>query len=210
MSFFKKNNIYNHIEFYILLTVCLISYIKRQVSLGIFLSCMIIFLLYFHRNPDYKISDLKDNILYSPAQGKILDIRQGNTMTKISIFLSIFDNHTQCIPITCTKVDEIFTYGNFYFAQKIEGSEYNQKLKHILKSKFGNIEIIQYTGFFTRRIYSLSSDRDKLYKIGDKLGYIRFGSRVDIYVPKEIINTIYVKKGIKIDMLQPIMQLKSK
>ena len=210
MSFFKKNNIYNHIEFYVLLSVCLLSYIKRQVSLAIFLSCMIIFLLYFHRNPDYNTLDLKDNILYSPAQGKILDIRQANNMTKISVFLSIFDNHTQCIPIECTKIDEIFTYGNFYFAQKMEGSEYNQKLKHILKTKFGNIEIIQYTGFFTRRIYSLSSDKDTLYKIGDKLGYIRFGSRVDIYVPREIIDTIYIKKGMKINMLQPIMKVKYK
>ena len=208
MLYLKKNNIYNHIEFYILIVVSLIAYIKKQFHLAIFLSFNILFLLYFHRNPHYNTINIQDNILYSPAQGKILDIRNDGYTTKISIFLSIFNNHTQCIPIECMKVDEIFTYGNFYFAHKLEGSNYNQQLKHILKTKFGNIEIIQYTGFFTRRIYSLSSKRDKLYKVGDTLGYIRFGSRVDIYVPKEIIHTIFAKKGMQIDMLEPIMQLK--
>ena len=208
MLYLKNNNIYNHLEFYILITVCLLSFITKKIGLGLFLTFVVIFLLYFHRNPEYRLTNTKDNILYSPAQGKILNIKQGKNATKISIFLSVFDDHTQCIPIECTKVDEIFNYGNFHFAQNIEGSEYNQQLKHILKTKFGNIDIIQYTGFFTRRIYSLSSNQDKIYKIGDKLGYIRFGSRVDIYVPNYIVSEILVKRNMKIEMLSPLLKLK--
>ena len=69
------------------------------------------------------------------------------------------------------------------------------------------MDVIQYTGFLTRRIYSLSSNRDKIYKIGDKLGYIRFGSRVDIIVPNKAISEIVVKKNIKIAMLTPLLKL---
>ena len=108
----------------------------------------------------------------------------------------------------CTKLYEIFKYSKFKFSQNLEKSEYNQQLKHILKTKFGKIDIIQYSGFFARRLYSLSSDRDKLYKTGDKLGYIRFGSRVDIDIPNNIISKILVKKNAKISILCPLVELK--
>jgi phosphatidylserine decarboxylase len=208
MLYLKNNNIYNHLEFYFLITVCLLSFLNKQIFLGIFLSILVLFLLYFHRNIEYDVNNTNDNILYSPAQGKILNIKQSKTFTKISIFLSVFDDHTQCIPIECTKIDEIFDYGNFYFAQNEQGSDYNQQLKHTLKTKFGNIDIVQYTGFFTRRIYSLSSNRDKIYKIGEKLGYIRFGSRVDVIVPNNVISEILVRKNMKISMLTPLIKLK--
>ena len=208
MLYLKNNNIYNHLEFYILITVCLLSFITKKILLAVFLCTVIIFLLYFHRNIEYDTTNTKDNILYSPAQGKILNIKKGRNTTKISIFLSVFDDHTQCIPIECTKVNEIFNYGNFHFAQNEEGSEYNQQLKHILQTKFGYIEIVQYTGFFTRRIYSLSTQQDKTYKVGDKLGYIRFGSRVDVFIPNNIINEILVIKNTKIAMLTPLVKLK--
>jgi phosphatidylserine decarboxylase len=208
MLYLKNNNIYNHLEFYILVIICFLSFIKTKFILSFLLLIIILFLLYFHRNTEHIPINTYDYILYSPAQGKILNITKGKIKTKISIFLSVFDNHTQCIPMQGTKVDEIFKYGYFYFAQNLEGSQYNQQLKHVFKTKFGNIDIIQYTGFFTRRIYSLSSNRDKIYKIGDKLGYIRFGSRVDIDVPNNIVSKILVKKDTKISMLQPLMELK--
>jgi phosphatidylserine decarboxylase len=207
MLYLKNNNIYNHIEFYILVIIWVLSLINKKFLLVLFLSVIILFLLYFHRNFEHRPIDTDDYILYSPAEGKILNIEQGKIKTCITIFLSVFDNHTQCIPIQCTKVDEIFKYGSFYFAQNIEVSEYNQQLKHVLQTKFGNIDIIQYTGFFTRRIYSLSSKRDTIYNVGDKLGYIRFGSRVDIDIPNNIVSKILVKKNTKIAMLQPLIEL---
>ena len=208
MLYLKNNNIYNHIEFYILVIICVLSFINKKFGLVLFLSVIILFLLYFHRNFEHQPIDIDDYILYSPAEGNILNIEQGNIKTRITIFLSAFDNHTQCIPIQCVKVNEIFRYGSFNFAQNLESSEYNQQLKHILKTKFGNIDIIQYSGFFTRRLYSLSSKRDKIYNVGDKLGYIRFGSRIDIDVPNNIISKILVKKNTKTSMLLPLMELK--
>lgn len=208
MFYLKNNNIFNHFEFFILVFICLLSILRKNYYLSFILIIIIYFLLYFHRNPEYNKTEISKDIFYSPAQGKILNIEKENNKIKISIFLSIFDNHTQCIPIQCKKIDEIFKYGNFYFAQNLEGSDYNQQLKHVLKTEYGKIDIIQYTGFFTRRIYSLSSNRDKIYKIGDKLGYIRFGSRVDILIPKEVVSKILVTKNKKIDMLQPLLLLK--
>jgi phosphatidylserine decarboxylase len=205
--YLKNNNIYYHLEFYILLIIWIVSFITKKFSLVLFLSAIILFLLYFHRSFNNEIYTY-DYILYSPAQGKILNIEQGQLNTRITIFLSIFDNHTQCIPMECTKLDEIFKYGKFKFSQNLEKSEYNQQLKHILKTKFGKIDIIQYSGFFARRLYSLSSDRDKLYKTGDKLGYIRFGSRVDIDIPNNIISKILVKKNTKVSILCPLVELK--
>jgi phosphatidylserine decarboxylase len=208
MLYLKNNNIYNHIEFYIVVIIWVLSCITKKFGLVLFLSLIIVFLLYFHRNFEHRTIDIDDYILYSPAEGKILNIEQGKIKTRITIFLSAFDNHTQCIPIECAKVDEIFRYGSFNFAQNLGNSEYNQQLKHILQTKFGNIDIIQYSGFFTRRLYSLSSKRDKIYNVGDKLGYIRFGSRIDIDVPNNIVSKILVKKNTKISMLQHLMELK--
>ena len=131
MLYLKNNNIYNHIEFYILIIIWVLSFIKKHFLLGFVLSLIILFLLYFHRNFEHRSIDTYVNILYSPAEGKILNIEQGKIKTRITIFLSAFDNHTQCIPIQCTKVDEIFTYGSFYFARNLETSKYNQQLKHI-------------------------------------------------------------------------------
>ena len=69
-----------------------------------------------------------------------MDISQYNlNHIKLSLFLSILDNHTQYIPIECRKIDEEFSYGFFYFAQNIKGSDYNQRLIHKFKTKFGDI-----------------------------------------------------------------------
>lgn len=208
MLYLKNNNIFNHFEFFILVIIFIISFLRKKYYLSFVFFIIIYFLLYFHRNPDYNPINIRKDILYSPAQGKILNIEQEHNKIKISIFLSIIDNHTQYIPMKCIKIDEIFKYGNFHFAQNLEGSDYNQQLKHIFKTEYGIIEIIQYTGFFTRRIYSLSSKKGKIYKIGDKLGYIRFGSRVDIIVPRNIVSKILVTKNKKIDMLEPILIFK--
>lgn len=210
MLYLKNNNILNHLEFYILVIISIISLIRKKYTLALLFFIIIYFLLYFHRNPEYDTINISKDIFYSPAQGKILNIEQEHNKIKISIFLSIFDNHTQSIPIECKKIDEIYKYGNFYFAQNLDGSDYNQQLIHVLKTEYGIIHIIQYTGFFTRRIYSLSSKRDKIYKVGDKLGYIRFGSRVDVVLPKNIISKILVKKDKKIDILEPLFVLKKR
>jgi phosphatidylserine decarboxylase len=164
--------------------------------------------MFFHRNPALSLKEPDENILYSPASGKIIDISpKGDNLLKISIFLSISDNHTQYIPMRCKKIGELFKYGYFYFAQKMEGSDYNQSLSHLLETKYGNITIIQYTGFFTRRIYSLTKN-DRLYNVGDRLGYIRFGSRVDIILPLDKFDSVFVKKGQHIKALEPLAMFK--
>ena len=207
MLYLKKNHILNHIEFYVLLGLCFLSLFFKYTNILIILIYIIIFLLYFHRNPDIiLLNNPIENIIYSPAQGKILDIKIYNNKIKISIFLSIFDNHTQYIPIECIKIYEQFSHGLFRFAQQLENSDYNQRLIHVFKTRFGAMHIIQYSGYFARRIYSLSKDKQKIYKIGDKLGYIRFGSRVDIIFFNKKITQIFVKKGEYINALSPLIE----
>jgi phosphatidylserine decarboxylase len=193
------NNIFNHIEFYILILVFIISLFRNTLLASLCL-VIIIFLLYFHRNPSPNLINIRGNILYTPTEGKIIDIAIGKELVTVTIFLSIFDNHTQYIPINCRKVSEVFNYGDFRFAN-MKSSVYNQRLTHNFISDFGSIIITQYTGFFTRRIYSYSTTI-KNYKVGDRLGYIRFGSRVDISFSKN--SKILKKIGEKVDFIEPL------
>jgi phosphatidylserine decarboxylase len=197
------NNVFNHVEYYILCLIFSISLIKNNHVLSQVLFVIIALLLYFHRNPNPNLpKPLKPNIFYSPTQGKILSVKRLRDKICISIFLSVFDNHTQYVPIHSKKIEEHFNYGFFKFANS-PNSDYNQRLTHIFECKYGMYEIVQYTGFFTRRIYSYTQINNK-YSVGDRLGYIRFGSRVDICVPNTASTNIFVKAD---DLVVPMLPL---
>ena len=146
---------------------------------------------YFFRDPDrFPIND--DSFLVSPADGLITNISEqsgpeelrleNTTFTKVSVFMNVFNCHVNRIP-TSGKVEEIYYKpGKFLNASLDKASEENERNYYKIKTSKNNEEIIivQIAGLIARRIVCEVEQEQEL-KQGDRIGMIRFGSRVDIY-----------------------------
>jgi len=159
--------------------------------LGFILIVITIWVYYFFRDPErFSIND--DTFLVSPADGLITDISErsgpeelrleNTTYTKISIFMNIFNCHVNRIP-TSGKVEEIYYKpGKFLNASLDKASEENERNYFKIKSISNNEEIIivQIAGLIARRIVC-DVEQGQDLKQGNRIGMIRFGSRVDVY-----------------------------
>ncbi len=162
-----------------------------SVTLGIIFIVITIWVYYFFRDPDrFSIGD--DKFLVSPADGLITDISErsgpeelrleNTTYTKVSIFMNVFNCHVNRIPAS-GKIEEIYYKpGKFLNASLDKASEENERNYYKIKSKISNEEIIivQIAGLIARRIVC-EVEQDQELKQGERIGMIRFGSRVDIY-----------------------------
>ncbi len=179
---------YKFLAISILITFVVLFFSK---FLGLILILITIWVYYFFRDPDrFSIND--DAYLVSPADGLITDISErsgpeelrleNKTYTKVSIFMNVFNCHVNRIPIT-GKVEEIYYKpGKFLNASLDKASEENERNYFKIKSIKDNEEIIivQIAGLIARRIVCEVEQGQEL-KQGDRVGMIRFGSRVDIY-----------------------------
>ena len=186
----------------------IISFIITLILLSIssFFGLVFIFIsiwvYYFFRDPDRVIID-DQNYLVSPADGRISSISEvkgpielgldGKQFTKVSIFMNVFDCHVNRSPSN-GEIEEIFYKpGKFLNASLDKASEENERNYFKIKDETTNenIVIVQIAGLIARRIVTQVQKTQKV-KQGERLGMIRFGSRVDIYFSKR--NTM-VKVG---------------
>ena len=159
--------------------------------LGTILILITVWVYYFFRDPErYSIND--DSYLVSPADGLITNVSErsgpeelrleNTTYTKVSIFMNVFNCHVNRTPIT-GKVEEIYYKpGKFLNASLDKASDENERNYFKIKSnKDGeDIIIVQIAGLIARRIVCEVEQGQDL-KQGERIGMIRFGSRVDIY-----------------------------
>ena len=159
--------------------------------IGLVLVLITIWVYYFFRDPD-RISINDERYLVSPADGLVTDISErsgpeelrleNTTYTRVSIFMNVFNCHVNRIP-TNGKVDEIYYKpGKFLNASLDKASEENERNYYKIISNKDNEEIIivQIAGLIARRIVCEVEQGQDL-KQGERIGMIRFGSRVDLY-----------------------------
>lgn len=165
--------------------------IKGWVAFLFFLTT--VFMLWFFRDPKRQIPE-GENILLSPADGKIIVIQnifEGKFLKTdtimISIFMSPMDVHINRSPFDGTVQDIIYTKGKFISAFKKEASLINENISMILNTRFGNILVKQIAGFIARRVVCRVTKGDILKK-GQPYGIIKFSSRVDMYLPANLID----------------------
>ena len=158
--------------------------------LGIILILITIWIYYFFRDPErYPIND--DNYLVSPADGLITDISEksgpeelrleNTSFTRVSVFMNVFNCHVNRVPSTGIIEEIFYKPGKFLNASLDKASEENER--NYFKVKLNNGEeiiIVQIAGLIARRIVCEVEQGQEL-KQGDRIGMIRFGSRVDIY-----------------------------
>ena len=171
-----------------ILTTFIVLFLSKFI--GIILILITVWVYYFFRDPErYSIND--DRYLVSPADGLITDISEKSgpeelslenvTYTRVSVFMNVFNCHVNRIP-TAGKVEEIYYKpGKFLNASLDKASEENER--NYFKIRLSNGEeiiIVQIAGLIARRIVC-EVEQDQDLKQGERIGMIRFGSRVDIY-----------------------------
>jgi len=159
--------------------------------IGIIFIIITVWVYYFFRDPErYSIND--DSFLVSPADGLITDISERSgpeelrleniTYTRVSVFMNVFNCHVNRVPIS-GRIEEIYYKpGKFLNASLDKASEENERNYFKIKSNKNSEEIIivQIAGLIARRIVCEAEQGQEL-KQGDRIGMIRFGSRVDLY-----------------------------
>ena len=159
--------------------------------LGLIFIIISVWVYYFFRDPErFSIND--DSYLVSPADGLVTDVSErsgpeelrleNTSFTRVSIFMNVFNCHVNRVPNSC-KVEEIYYKpGKFLNASLDKASEENERNFFKIKSTKDNEEIIivQIAGLIARRIVCDVEQGQDLNQ-GDRIGMIRFGSRVDIY-----------------------------
>jgi len=149
-----------------------------------------IWVYYFFRDPE-RVSINDDDYLVSPADGLILDVSEINgpkelnlenkKFKKVSIFMNVFDCHVNRTPCSGTISEILYKPGKFLNASLDKASEDNERNYYKITDKNGEeIIVVQIAGLIARRIVCETSENEELNQ-GDRLGMIRFGSRVDIY-----------------------------
>lgn len=159
---------------------------------------------YFFRNPD-RLTPQGDSIIVSPADGivqsikkvitpvELLDLGAKETI-KVSIFLTIFDVHVNRIPANGKVLSLHYIPGKFVNASLDKASLDNERQSVCIETKIGiKIGVVQIAGLVARRI-SCDLEKGAEVKVGERYGIIRFGSRLDIYLPLEIAS-ILVTEG---------------
>ena len=178
---------YKFLAISILATFILLIFSK---FLGFLFILITIWIYYFFRDPErYPINN--DKYLVSPADGLITDISESSgpvelrlentTFTKVSIFMNVFNCHVNRTPVS-GKVEEIYyKSGKFLNASLDKASEENERNYYKIKKSSGEeIIIVQIAGLIARRIVCQVEQNQDL-KQGERIGMIRFGSRVDIF-----------------------------
>ena len=173
-----------------------------------------VWVYYFFRDPERVIIG-DDNYLVSPADGLISNISdvsgpieiglENKKFTKVSIFMNVFNCHVNRSPLSA-QVEEIFYKpGKFLNASLDKASEENERNYYKLKSKNGEeIIIVQIAGLIARRIVC-EVKKDQSLDQGERIGMIRFGSRVDIYFNDR---KLLVKQGQNVNAGESLIAVK--
>jgi phosphatidylserine decarboxylase len=147
---------------------------------------------YFFRDP-VRVTPLREGLVVAPGDGRIcmiehvrpppeLALGEGER-TRISIFLSVFDVHINRAPVAGRIVRSIYVPGSFLNAALDKASEENERRSTVIGMADGTeIAVVQIAGLIARRIVASVAEGDSV-GIGHRLGLIRFGSRVDLYLP---------------------------
>jgi len=177
-------------KFIIISVFLTILFYLISTFLGLIFLILTVWVYYFFRDPE-RISINDDDYLISPADGIVLQVKEttgpkemeleNKNMTKISIFMNVFDCHVNRTPLSGKITDIKYIAGKFFNASLDKASEDNERNYYKIQGSNGEeVIVVQIAGLVARRIVCESSINDELNQ-GDRIGMIRFGSRADLY-----------------------------
>ena len=146
---------------------------------------------YFFRDPP-RVTPVREGLVISPADGRVsliatavppaeLDLPP-EPMKRVSVFMNVFDCHVNRMPVGGRITQVVYTPGLFLNAELDKASEDNERSALVIETPTGKVGVVQIAGLVARRIVSFVREGDTL-GVGERFGLIRFGSRVDIFLP---------------------------
>lgn len=155
-----------------------------------------LFFLWFFRDPEREIPD-GEGVVISPADGKVTEavrvVTPDGEALRLSIFLNVFNVHVNRSPITGTLREISYSKGKYLNAMNPASAEQNERNKAVIEADEGYfVSITQIAGLLARRIVFHPKEGERLER-GQRVGLIKFGSRVDVLLPGHA--ELHVKKG---------------
>ena len=150
-----------------------------------------VWVCYFFRDPP-RVTPVRDGLIISPADGvvnlvmlAVPPVELGlppEPMMRISVFMNVFNCHVNRSPVTGRIVKQVYTPGLFLNAELDKASDDNERNALVIDAPGARIAVVQIAGLVARRIVSFVKEGDTI-GAGDRFGLIRFGSRLDVYLP---------------------------
>lgn len=161
------------------------------------------FVIYFFRDPERTLPE-GEHVVVSPADGKIIRVEEmrddrflHQEVLRISIFMNVFNVHVNRIPFAGTVQRILFQPGRFYAADQDKAALHNEHCAVIVATASGQkYAAVQIAGLIARRIVCRAEPGDHV-KPGERYGLIRFGSRVDLYLPKGTEAAVNIGQKVK-------------
>jgi phosphatidylserine decarboxylase len=147
---------------------------------------------YFFRDPE-RVTPLDDDVVVSPADGRVSSVVRmrppeelglgSDEMLRISVFMNVFDCHVNRSPVAGQLVRKVYSKGSFLNAELDKASSENERSGMVIETeRHGEIGVVQIAGLVARRILCWS-DEGEMLDTGERFGLIRFGSRLDVFLP---------------------------
>lgn len=175
-----------------------------QPWLSIVSAGLLIIVLQFFRNPARPISTKNEQLLYAPADGKVVvieKVREGeyynDERLMVSIFMSPLNVHVNRVPFSGKVAYRKYHPGKYLVAWHPKSSEENERMTVVIDGSHGSVLLRQIAGALARRIVNYLNPGEEVRQ-GQEMGFIKFGSRVDIFLPldaKVLVEMGQVVKG---------------
>jgi phosphatidylserine decarboxylase len=157
-----------------------------------------LFVFYFFRNPERTIPS-QPGVVVSPADGHVVETVEEEMDSlpgqRVTIFLAIWDVHVQRAPVAGRVASVVYRPGRFYAAFRSAASRENEQNIIRIDTSAGPLVFKQIAGAIARRVLCWKTEGETV-ALGERVGLIRFGSRVDVWLPKEA--QVVVRRGQKV------------
>ncbi|RYC32941.1 phosphatidylserine decarboxylase [Lichenibacterium minor] len=150
--------------------------------------------VYFFRDPK-RVTPMREGLVVSPADGTVSSVGffvpppelglGDRPLQRVSVFMSVFDCHVNRAPLSGRILKVAYKPGLFVNADLDKASEDNERSSMLLETGIGRVGVVQIAGLVARRIVSFVREGETI-GVGDRFGLIRFGSRVDVYLPENV------------------------
>ena len=174
-----------------LFLIAILLFALKIVWAGLIFLILGSFCTFFFRDPE-RIFRGTEKQVASPADGRVVSIRNENNHEALSIFLSVFDVHVNRAPVSGVITEISYTKGKFLFAFDERASIENERNSVTMDHNGIVVRFVQIAGVVARRIVFWRKPAEFL-NVGDRVGLIKFGSRLDVFLPPG--SRITVKKG---------------
>lgn len=178
----------------------LLSYIHNPLSWIAWIATL--FILQFFRDP-IRAKPTKKNVVLSAADGKVIAIEKitnpytNKASIKVSVFMNVFNVHSNKCPVDGKILEKYYFPGKFLNAAISKASSENERCAITIQTKDKKIiTCVQIAGLIARRILCYKDKGDEI-KAGERYGFIKFGSRVDLYLPKSASIKVNLGQAVK-------------